>query len=577
MTKTAVVEIPLDAKEFERFAALFDKYVDALGKTPDKWKAAGKELTALSTQMEKLDGLYRNAKPGGSALSDSPQDNEVDKERFRRLRESESLWTSMSRSSSSMSKNVLDISSSLLKWGGLLAGGALFGSLFGIDRLAHSIGDTRSQSMGFGMSPAALQAFNVNFGGKGFDTQGFLSSMTTAESDVTQRRAWYAPWMHGQAMSGDTTKDSIAMLQGIREFTKTTSRDMLGPLSRAYQVPMDEQGLNRIQGMSDKEFSGMLSGIQRDQKNFGLSNAGAKAWQDLSQQIERTSTLLKDKFALALEPLVPKLIALSGATGDLIVAFLKSPAVKKALDDVTSWLGSLTKSIQSEEFKKKAGELVSSTGEIAGALKPLADILGVFKTAASGWGKIGNFLTWLGLKAQAGQDAAWDAGTAIDKHYSMIAQGYATDADKADRFGVLEQKAGLDAGTLAFLAQQTPATWKNGIGPLHIPKSLALPGADLNDFDTSTKMAALIFRQEKQKYGGDSSAALAALNVGDDQFAAAYKKHPKDWQQYASPDLRQLLSDFQHQTVQPGTGVEVVVINATGGNSTVSFSQLGPG
>src|SRR5665213_55763 len=343
MSRTDVVQIPLDTKEFDAFASKFDSFRDQLARTPGKWKEAGAEMTALAATVEKMQAAARKAG------ADKEHEDEGDKERFRRLKDSEGLWDKMAHSSSTMAKNVLDIGTSLLKWGGLLAGGALFGSLFGIDRLAHSIGNTRSESMGFGMSPAALQAFTTNFGGKGLDTQSFLSSMLGMETDITKRAPWYM-LSGGKAMSGDTTQDSLAYLQSIRDWTQRTDKSMLGTLGAAYQVPLGAQDLNKIQDMKPAEWSALMASFNRDQKSFGLSNTGAKAWQDLSIQIERTGTLLKDKFAVALEPLVPSLVKLSVAAGDLIAAFLKSPAVKTAVDDFSKWLEKLPTDMDASSF-----------------------------------------------------------------------------------------------------------------------------------------------------------------------------------------------------------------------------------
>jgi len=122
-SRTEIIKIPVDSAEFDKFLALFDRYRDALAQTPGQWKAAGKELEALATQANKLDTAFRQKKEVQAGEDDK------DKERFRRLRDSDNLWTSMARSSSQMSKNVLDIGNSLLKWGNLLGGAALFGSL----------------------------------------------------------------------------------------------------------------------------------------------------------------------------------------------------------------------------------------------------------------------------------------------------------------------------------------------------------------------------------------------------------------------------------------------------------------
>src|ERR1039458_8345325 len=147
MATKAILDIELTP--MERFAALFDKVRDQIAQMPEAWKSSNKELDAMGKQLTKIEEAWD--KGGFGEKKDAGF--EVDKERLRRLQESDHLWTNMSRSSQSMAKNVLDIGTSLLKWGSIIGGAGLFGSMFGIDRLAHSIGDTRSSSMGFGVSP----------------------------------------------------------------------------------------------------------------------------------------------------------------------------------------------------------------------------------------------------------------------------------------------------------------------------------------------------------------------------------------------------------------------------------------
>jgi hypothetical protein len=545
--RVAAVDVPVNLEDIEKLVTKFDAYRDALAQTPGQWKAAGKELSAMATQVEKIDAALRSQK------GTQQEEAEADKERNRRLRENEGLWDKMSRHSSAMSKNVLDIGNSLLKWGGLLAGGALFGSIFGIDRLAHSIGDTRSQSMGLGMSPAALQAFNVNFGGKGLDTQGFLSSMLGMETDVTKRAPWYM-LAGGKPMTGDTTADSLSYMQSVRDFTQRTDKSMLGTLGAAYQIPFGAQDLNKIQDMKPGEWSALISSVQRDQKSFGLSNSGAKAWQDLSIQFERVSTLLKDKFAIALEPIAQKLVDLSLAAGNLVAAFLKAPEVKDAITGLTGWLDGLTKSMKGDDFKKSIADMSASVGTITEILHGLAEAMGFLKN-------------WV-----------------------------APFSDKKTPHGLMETGEKFQTDARSWEVKGLADLWARLTGG---------PRAEVTDSVARDSP----FAQQRQRYGGDTQAALASLALGDAAMDKVMKAHPNDWQKYTSPDMQKFLKDFQPLVDQPsfpkdtaaaggkgqinfprgstdpltgesffapqGTGVTVLIINATGGNAAVAAHQLG--
>jgi soluble lytic murein transglycosylase-like protein len=561
MTQTSVVQIPLDTKEFEAFAEKFDTFRDHLAQTPEGWKKAGAEMTALAGVVEKMQSAARKA------AGEKKNEDEGDKERFRRLRDSEGLWGAMAKSSSSMAKNVLDIGAGLLKWGSLLGGGALFGSLFGIDRLAHSIGDTRTQSMGFGVSPAQLQAFNVNFS-KVMDTQGFLSSMTTMETDISKRTPWYA-LMNGKTMSGDTSADTLAMLQGIREFTKKTPEGLLGTMASAYQIPLDAQSLMRIKGMSDKEWTGTVASFQKDQSGFGLSNAGSKAWQDLSIQIERTGTLLKDKFALALEPLAPSLIKLSVAAGELIAAFLKSPAVKTAVDDVSKWLESLSKNMDAQSFLDTVSQLKLSLGDLADLIHTVAHPI---DTAGGFVGrKMSEFHDWLfpdAASASASTKSYSEYLSRLDKHFDLPS-------------GTMNRVWQTESGGALY-----PTMSKKGaIGAFQLmPDTARQYGANPYDPVQSANAGGEYLHELLQKYA-DMNKALAAYNYGPGNLDKVLAEHPKDWMRYVPAETQNYVSrqggsqrsNGQSVFAPQGTGVTVTVINETGGNAAVSFSQLAAG
>ena len=54
MTAKAVIDLDIDLSKAKRFQELFDKYTTALDKTPNAWKAVGKEQAAMASQFERM-------------------------------------------------------------------------------------------------------------------------------------------------------------------------------------------------------------------------------------------------------------------------------------------------------------------------------------------------------------------------------------------------------------------------------------------------------------------------------------------------------------------------------------------
>src|SRR5690242_20005483 len=161
-----IVEIPIDSKQFERFNDLFGQYEERLQKTPGFWQKVNKEFrdsTAAILAQNQAMKEFGATDPG-------------------KLRQVESGWRSIASFSGTILGNTMRITRQLLKWGTLLGGGLLGGSLWGLTHMAADVAGYRRQAMGLGMSVGSLRSFDVNFGRLG-DPGSFLSSINQAISN----------------------------------------------------------------------------------------------------------------------------------------------------------------------------------------------------------------------------------------------------------------------------------------------------------------------------------------------------------------------------------------------------------
>ena len=58
MSRTPVVEIPVDDSEFKKFAAAFDDYQDKLKETPAQWQAANAQIAQMA-RLQQTVGVSR--------------------------------------------------------------------------------------------------------------------------------------------------------------------------------------------------------------------------------------------------------------------------------------------------------------------------------------------------------------------------------------------------------------------------------------------------------------------------------------------------------------------------------------
>lgn len=411
MTVKSIVEVQVEDGKFQRFKALFDRYQEQLAKTPNVWKSVGAQQAAMATQFERMTAavMAQNA-----LMLERKQD---EARRLKDLSTTERLWTSISRNSSNLYRNVIGIGEGVLKWGGLLAGVAGGAGLFGIGHLARGVAQTRQQAMGFGVSPAQLQAFGVNFG-RIVDPASYLSQVTTMETDVTQRRAWYA-LMGGRPMTGNTSADAIAFLNAARQFALRTPLSQLGTLAGAYGLPFSVEELMRMRGTGNAEWRQLETGAARDVGRFGLSTSAALAWQNLTTQFHRNRTVMFDQLALALGKLAGPLGQLSEGLTHAAVTLLGTPAVKQGITDLANWLKSFSGTLKSTDFENKLKGFAADVGTLASGMHVLA--------AAFRWvlgaGRAGvHALSWLGAakasSLQTSGDWAWNLGSDIKAFFT---------------------------------------------------------------------------------------------------------------------------------------------------------------
>ncbi len=528
MTIKSIIDIEVLDTEFKRFSSLFAKYSEQLAKTPNAWKEAGKEQAAMASRFERMVA----ASAAHTSVVAAQHSENV--EQLRMLTVAERTWSSISRHSSLLYRNVLGIGLGIAKWGGIVGGIATGASLFGLDRMAHSIAGTRQTAMAFGVSPAQLQAFGVNFE-RIIDPNSYLSTMTSMETDISQRRAWYS-LMGGRSMSGDTTKDAIALLNAARQFALTTPKELLGTRARALGLPFSDTELMKMRGTPNKEWRGLVSGATRDVAAFGLSDRAASAWQGFSTTMHKNAITMADRLAIALGGLTGPLSKLSSAITEVAVKALGSQAVKDGIKTLSDWLGGLAKGIGGKAFGDGLKTFENDIEVLVGGVHKLA---GGVRLISQGWE---NIFGWFGVGAdkvsgfeQASHNTAWNAGTTLMNMFKS----------NAAVFAGMDARHGLPSGTSRFLADQNE-------------------GADDPD-----KLAAL-FGGEMSRYKGDLHKALAAYSLGpggsgDRALASLMGRYPRNWEQH--------LSSASQQFVSSGS-VAITITDATGGSSHVAFAGM---
>lgn len=533
MAVKSVLDIELNDERFRRFKELFDKYQTELAKTPNVWAKVGKEQAALSSNFEKMTAALMAQHHAMADVSREEHQHRVE------LEKSRGLWHDIGMNTEKFARSILSVAPTLAKWGSLIFGGALFGSAYGLDRMAGDVSQTRTQALGLGVSIGQLKAFQANFG-RLPNAAGFLSSVGEMETDISARNPWYALGLG--RMSGNTATDSIRFLERLQQFSHQFPRSLLGTEARAFQLPVSGDFLRVLRGMSAGELQSMIAGFRHDQAQANVPNA--LAWTNLKTQFERNWATITSTLETTLGKLAPQLTQVSVAFTNLVTSMLNSPKLAKWITDIANAFNAATRIISSPHPSQT---LWNATYKHAkhDVVEPLEQ---------EGWQRL----------------QGWFAGMPFRFH--------PTKANYKYLLGRLDDIYGLPAGTLERQWQtessgrlfDVPTSSKGAEGPFQfLPSTAKALGIDPNDPYSAAIGAAAYDAQLRSRYGQSISKALAAYDLGRGKLDKIIAKHPADWQKHLPAETRQYVSKVER-------GIEIRVVNNTGGSAAVAAAQLAP-
>lgn len=550
MTVKSIISVDVQAEAFEKFQALFDRYTDALHKTPDIWKKVGKQHSEIAGAAQKfLATVNKQNQQARDAL-------ETGDKQVKHLVQQDRLWTSMAKSTKSIASNILSATRSLLSWTGILGGiGGLLGAggLWGIDRMAANIANQRRSSMGLGLSTGQQRAFQVNFG-RAVDPDAYLGWINQIETDPT--KAWSA-YALGAAPTGNTENDAVRILKALRARAQSTPTNQLGLLPGQLGLSgVSTEDLRRLKSMSGAEFNQLVSGNSKDINALGVSDNVAKKWQDFTTQMERAGASILKTFVYGLAPLEKPLEHLSVAFTKFLEVLLKSDLVRDGIKNLSHWLESFSGEISAPKFLDDVKRFTSDVGDLADAL---------------------HTITHPG-------EAIGKAWTSFREYFAPTPEGLKANSANFQRYlGRADVHFGLRPGMLEAV-KQTERSGANAVSPKGAMGMFQLmPGtakqygvSDPFDIVQSANAAGKYLSDLQTKYNGDAAKTLAAYNYGPGNLDALLAKHPgNDWQRYLPRETSQYLMNAQPTLNAFQTpGVRVEIFNNTGGSASASASQL---
>jgi len=389
MTVRSIIDIEIDPNgKFREFSKLFEKYQAALKSQPAAWALVNKNIQGTRTSFDGLvDAMV--AANVQARLRDKAQEraNQLTRTYADRWRD---VATFSKRAATSIKDSVLW----LLKGSaitGAISGLIGAGGLWGIDRLALTVGAGRRSSLGLGLSYGQQRAFGANFS-RLVDPDAFLSSVAEAKMDVTRRVGLIGAGLTPREINADTATTAVALLRNLRRIAQETNPAFYAQVIGARRLQTTPEELLRLRNTPGDEFAAMLRRYGGDVGAFGLPRDMARQWQEFATQMTRAGQSIENTFVRGLAPLAPGLSKLSDSVSKVIQALLGAPELKKWISDLDKGLEKFAAYVGTDEFATNVRTFVSGLAEMA---KKVAQVVQWFggNAAAAPPGTAGGVLT----------------------------------------------------------------------------------------------------------------------------------------------------------------------------------------
>jgi hypothetical protein len=474
------------------------------------------------------------------------------------------MWKNIAGWSGSVLSSTMRITGELLKWGTLLGGGLIGGSLFGITRMASDVSNYRRTARGLGLSIGGLRSFSINES-RFVDPGSFLSSVNQAVSNPALQGPLYSL---GVNPNGSTEQVSLSMLRAMRRLALSTPRGELGLISQSYGLgPYGGlETLLRLRSTSASEFYKQQLAEGRDRTGLGLPPGVARKWQDFSSQMDRAGASIFKTFVLGLAPLAGPLTKLSGAFTGFLQKLMSGPLLRGGIDKLADWLNKFSVELASQKFQAAVSSLVSDTGTIAKGLHFLADEIRLYMGWRHPGKEVGKFGASVGhalFGGGSGLPMLSAAGRTMSRS-QIIAASNQLDSMLGFAPGTMRRLVATESSFnpnavsgkgAEGLTQLMPGTaWSYGLRgnmALDPMKNLAA-GANY--------LASLV-----RHYHGDMQEALAAYNLGPHKFDTKYGGRvsalPKSVRSYVT-------------AISSDSNIVVTARHKTGGNPVLAGAGL---
>jgi hypothetical protein len=354
----SIIDVVVNAGAFQRFASLYQRYQQTLPAAVVSWKRINNLVSLAAASMRLFNAT-------SSAVASS--------------------WRTIASNTANVASSLKSATDSLLRWTSIstIVSGLLgIGSLFGLDRLAGSVGRGRREATGVGTTYGQQTAFNLSYGR--FVDPSFLGRVSEAASDPTRSWVLHRLGATPEALAGGNSADiARQILPALEKFAKTTDPRLLGLLASRlhYTDIISESELKSLRSSNKGELAGQSALYLDRVSKFNRDSNTEAQYQSFYEKLIEAGETIENVFVKGLQPVIPKLTQLSGVVTDIVVRFLHE--IKPSdITAVANGIGGLATYLSGEDFQTKLNLFLTRLEEAGDTLIKFAERLHIISPAS---------------------------------------------------------------------------------------------------------------------------------------------------------------------------------------------------
>jgi hypothetical protein len=228
MPARSVIDIDVNDQAFREFNALFQRYQEQLKATPQEWRSAA------TAQQQSLKGTRNLSQAQATLIGQQGILADAHKAALLLLRQEESSWERIRRSTAGSAVLIKNMTGDILKWVPVLSALAGLGGIAGLGVLTGNVAGGRRSALGLGATYGGQRAFATAFD-RFVDPGSVLSGVASARGDVAKRVAFSGLGMLNDSdLKGDNAAVAARVLERAKRIADKTQDQFLGNVFEMY-------------------------------------------------------------------------------------------------------------------------------------------------------------------------------------------------------------------------------------------------------------------------------------------------------------------------------------------------------